>query len=137
MENERVVDKLRSSEPFCVLHYLGRINALTYGRDDRRTGEAIHTLRPIATIAAAMAQMLGSCWLATSSLADQQNKSSDSYEKSNQNTDDERNNRMPTTLDLFRSSAFLRRSDTQPEEKFVHSDQRRHRRGFLAIVLRL
>jgi hypothetical protein len=63
-----------------------------------------------------MAQMLGSCWLATSSLADQQNKSSDSYEKSNQNTDDERNNRMPTTLDLFRSSAFLRRSDTQPEE---------------------
>jgi hypothetical protein len=38
MENERVVDKLGSSEPFCVLHYLGRINALTYGRDDRRTG---------------------------------------------------------------------------------------------------
>src|SRR5262249_47730006 len=27
---------------------------------------------------------------------------------------------MPTGLDLFRSSAFLRRSDAQPEEKFVH-----------------
>src|SRR5262245_14337955 len=27
---------------------------------------------------------------------------------------------MPTRLDLFRSSAFLRRSDTQPKEKFVH-----------------
>jgi hypothetical protein len=59
------------------------------------------------------------------------------YEKSNQNTDDKRNNWMPTTLDLFRSSAFLRCSDAQPEEKFVHSGQRRHRRGFLAIVLRL
>ena len=47
---------------------------------------------------------------ATSFLADQQNKSSDSYQQRNQNTDDERNNWMPTTLDLFRSSAFLRRS---------------------------
>src|SRR5262245_21552510 len=27
---------------------------------------------------------------------------------------------MPTRLDLFRSSALLRRSETQPEEKFVH-----------------
>jgi hypothetical protein len=27
---------------------------------------------------------------------------------------------MPTGLDLFRPSAFLRSSDTQPEEKFVH-----------------
>jgi hypothetical protein len=28
---------------------------------------------------------------------------------------------MPTIRPLVRSSAFLRRSDTQPEEKFVHS----------------
>src|SRR5215475_15465451 len=33
---------------------------------------------------------------------------------------DERNNPMPTIRALVRSSAFLRRSDTQPEEKFVH-----------------
>jgi hypothetical protein len=31
-----------------------------------------------------------------SSLADQQNKNSDSYQHRNQDTDDERNNRMPT-----------------------------------------
>jgi hypothetical protein len=53
-------------------------------------------------------------------LADQQDKSSDSYQQGNQNTDDERCNRMPTGLDLFRPSAFLRSSDTQPEKKFVH-----------------
>ena len=53
-------------------------------------------------------------------LADQQDKQSGSYQQGKQNTDDERNNRMPTRLDLFRSSAFLRRSDAQPEEKFVH-----------------
>jgi hypothetical protein len=53
-------------------------------------------------------------------LADQQNKSSGSDKQGNQNTDDERRNRMPTGLDLLRSSAFLRCSDTQPEEKFVH-----------------
>src|SRR5260370_34992196 len=57
-------------------------------------------------------------------LADQQNKSSDSYQQSKQNTDDERRNRMPTGLDLFRPSAFLRSSDTQPEEKFVHRQKR-------------
>jgi hypothetical protein len=49
-------------------------------------------------------------------LADQQNKQPGSYQHCNQNTDDERNNRMPTGLDLFRSSALLRRSDAQPEE---------------------
>src|SRR5262245_61088795 len=38
IENECVVDKLRGGEPSCVRHYLGRINALTYRRDDRRTG---------------------------------------------------------------------------------------------------
>jgi len=38
MKDERVVDKLRSSEPSCVRHHLGRINALTYRRGDRRTG---------------------------------------------------------------------------------------------------
>src|SRR5262249_11266134 len=56
----------------------------------------------------------------TSSLADQQNKSSGNDQQSKQNTDDERNNRMPIGPDLFRPSAFLRCSDTQPEEKFVH-----------------
>src|SRR5262249_31798125 len=53
-------------------------------------------------------------------LADQQNKSSGSYQQGKQNTDDERNNPMPTGLDLFRPSAFLRRSETQPEEKIGH-----------------
>src|SRR5215831_15930542 len=62
----------------------------------------------------------GRARVASSFLADQQNKQSDSYQQGKQNTDDERNNRMPTRLDLFRSRAFLRRSDTQPEEKFVH-----------------
>jgi len=57
-------------------------------------------------------------------LADQQNKSSDSYQQSKQNTDDERRNRMPTGLYLFRPCAFLRSSDTQPEEKFVHRQKR-------------
>src|SRR5262249_23420669 len=37
MKDERVVDKLRSSEPSCVRHHLGRINALTYRRDGMRT----------------------------------------------------------------------------------------------------
>jgi hypothetical protein len=56
----------------------------------------------------------------TSFLADQQNKSSGTYQYRNQNTGNERNNPMQTGPDLFRPSAFLRRSDTQPEEKFVH-----------------
>src|SRR5262249_35748590 len=43
-----------------------------------------------------------------SSLLDEQKKHSDSYQQGKQNTDDERNNRMPSGLDLFRSSAFLR-----------------------------
>jgi len=30
---------------------------------------------------------------------------------------------MPTGLDLLRCSAFLRCSEAQPEEKFVHSSQ--------------
>jgi hypothetical protein len=60
----------------------------------------------------------------TSLLADQQNKNSDSYQHRNQNTDDERNNRMPTEPDRFRSSAFLRRSDAQPEEKLGHRQKR-------------
>src|SRR5262249_52279051 len=55
-----------------------------------------------------------------SSLLDEQKKHSDSYQQGKQNTDDERNNRMPSGLDLFRSSAFLRCSDAQPEEKLVH-----------------
>src|SRR6516162_7552922 len=55
-----------------------------------------------------------------SSLADQQNKCSGSYQQSKENTDDERNNPMPIGLDLFRSSAFLRCSETQPEEKVAH-----------------
>ena len=70
-------------------------------------------------------------------LADQQNKHSDSYQQGKQNTDDERKNRMPTRLGLLGPSAFLRRSETQSEEKFVHHGQRRHRRGFVAICLRL
>jgi ABC transporter substrate binding protein len=71
----------------------------------------------------------------TSLLADQQNKSSGSYQHRKQNTDDELNNPMPAGLDFFRSSALLRRSDTQPEQKFVHGDQRRHRRCFVAALL--
>src|SRR5215469_4531754 len=66
----------------------------------------------------------GRAYVANSFLADQQSKQSDSYQQGKQNTDDERNNRMPTRLNLFRSSAFLRRSDTQPEEKFVHRPKR-------------
>src|SRR5215471_10890154 len=62
--------------------------------------------------------------VASSFLADQQSKQSDSYQQGKQNTDDERNNRVPTGLDLFRSRAFLRRSDAQPEEKFVHRPKR-------------
>jgi hypothetical protein len=59
---------------------------------------------------------------AASLLADQQEKHSGTYQQRNQNTNDERGN--PTlTLDGFRSSTFLRRSETQPEEKSVHSGQ--------------
>jgi len=54
-------------------------------------------------------------------LADQQNKQSGNYQQGKQNTDDERNNLMSTGLDLFRPSAFLRHSETQPEEKIAHS----------------
>ena len=68
-------------------------------------------------------------------LADQQNKQSGSYQQGKQNTDDERNNPMPTGLDVFRPSAFLRCSQAQPEEKFVHSSERRHRRGFVGAIL--
>ena len=53
-------------------------------------------------------------------LTDQQDKQSDSYQQGNQNTDDERRIRMPTGLDLFRPSAFLRCSDAEPEEKVAH-----------------
>ena len=60
----------------------------------------------------------------TSLLADQQKKRSDANQHRNQNTDDERNNPMPTRVDFSRSSALLRRSETQPEQKFVHGDQR-------------
>src|SRR6516165_12212742 len=59
--------------------------------------------------------------IANSLLADQQNKHSDSYQQGKQSTGDERNNPMPTIRALVRSSAFLHRSETQPEEKFVHS----------------
>jgi hypothetical protein len=52
-------------------------------------------------------------------LADQQEKHSDSYQQYNQNTDDQRSYQMPT-LDGLRSSAFLRCSDPQPEEKIAH-----------------
>ena len=53
-------------------------------------------------------------------LADQQNKTSGSYQQGKQSTDGERNNPMPTGLDLFLPSGFLRRSETQPEEKIAH-----------------
>src|SRR5262245_13848738 len=68
-------------------------------------------------------------------LADQKNKCSGSYQQGKQSTDDERNNPMPTGLDLFRLGAFLRRSDAQPEEKVAHAVSRRHRRGFVAALL--
>src|SRR5215831_9729601 len=55
-------------------------------------------------------------------LADQQNKSSGSYQQGKQNTDDERNNRMPTGLDLFRPSAFLRSSDATRREVCPSTD---------------
>jgi len=51
-------------------------------------------------------------------LAEQQHKGSDGYQESKQNTDDERNNRMPLAVGL--DPAFLCCSDAQPEEKFVH-----------------
>jgi len=57
----------------------------------------------------------------TSLLADQQKKRSDANQHRNQNTDNERNNPIPTGVDFFRSSALLRRSETQPEQKFVHA----------------
>jgi hypothetical protein len=56
MENEFVTQKLRKSVLSCVLS-LGRINALTY-RATGVLGEATHTLKPIATIATAMAHRL-------------------------------------------------------------------------------
>src|SRR5438874_2543066 len=71
----------------------------------------------------------------TSSLADQQKKRSDANQHCNQKADDERNNPMPTGVDFFRSSALLRRSETQPEQKFVHGGQRHHRRCFVAALL--
>src|SRR5215813_10469763 len=57
-----------------------------------------------------------------------------SYQQGKQNTSDERNNPMPTIRALVRSSAFLRRSDTQPEEKFVHRSERHHRRCFVVAI---
>jgi hypothetical protein len=45
-------------------------------------------------------------------LADQQDKRSGTYQQRNQNTGEERNNPMPTGLNFFRSSTFLRRSET-------------------------
>jgi hypothetical protein len=59
---------------------------------------------------------------ATSLLADQQNKHSDSYQQGKQSTDGKRQGPIPT-LKGPRPSAFLRCSETQPEEKFVHSSQ--------------
>jgi hypothetical protein len=59
---------------------------------------------------------------ATSLLADQQNKHSDSYQQGKQSTDGKRQGPIPT-LNGPRPSAFLRCSETQPEEKFVHSSQ--------------
>jgi hypothetical protein len=52
-------------------------------------------------------------------LADQQKKHSDNYQRRNQSTDEQRNNPIPLHGRL-RPSAFLRRSDPEPEEKFVH-----------------
>src|SRR6516164_6560047 len=78
---------------------------------------------------------IGRGHVASSFLADQQNKQSDSYQQSKQNTDDERKNRMPSGLDLFRPSAFLCRSDTQPEEKFVHRPKRSPVRRLAAAIV--
>jgi len=69
-------------------------------------------------------------------LADQQYKSSDTYQHRNQNTDNERNNPMPT-LGRLRSSAFLRRSDTQPKEKVAHASPESRRNFRSALHLRL
>src|SRR5262249_57654984 len=51
---------------------------------------------------------------------EEENGKSGSYQEGKQNTDDERSNPMPTIRALVRSSAFLRRSETQPEEKIAH-----------------
>ena len=48
---------------------------------------------------------------AASLLADQQEKHSGNYRQSNQNTDDQRNNRMSTGLEPLRPSTLLRCSD--------------------------
>ena len=48
---------------------------------------------------------------AASLLADQQEKHSGNYRQSNQNTDNERKQRMSSRLQAFRSSTFLRCSD--------------------------
>jgi len=69
-------------------------------------------------------------------LADQQDKQSGNYQQGKQNTDDARNNPMSTGLDLFRPSAFLRHSETQPKEKIAHSTDtaRRNSRIFRAFA---
>jgi hypothetical protein len=73
-------------------------------------------------IAATLFPRLAAGLCIISFLADQQKKRSGSYQKGKQNTDDDRNNPMPTIrrLDPFRPSAFLRRSDAQPEKKVAH-----------------
>jgi hypothetical protein len=57
---------------------------------------------------------------AASLLADQQEKHSSNYRQRNQNTDNERDNRMSTGLEPLRPSAFLRRSEAEPEWKIAH-----------------
>jgi hypothetical protein len=67
-------------------------------------------MRPQAQTVLNQRSIIERAHVASSLLADQQKKHSDGYQKGKQNTGYERGNPMPT-LQRFRSSAFLRRSD--------------------------
>jgi hypothetical protein len=81
----------------------GRIAAYRIS-EDQSGGNGDHSGRPPA------APITDEIFRAASLLADQQKKRSDAYQQSKQNTDDERNNPIPT-LDRFRPSGFLRCSE--------------------------
>jgi hypothetical protein len=63
---------------------------------------------------------------AASLLADQQKKHSDCYQQGKQSTDSQRQSPV-ATIKRFRASAFLRCSNTKPEEKVAHCERSAHR----------
>jgi hypothetical protein len=85
--------------------------------DAQRAGQ-ISSAVPLEPVASIDTLMIGLHW-AASLLPNRQEKHSDSNQQCNQNADNERDNPMPT-LNGLRPSAFLRRSDAQPEEKVAH-----------------